>query len=75
MYDTSVQRSLKSISEIRVFEDLLQQTTLSDLDKTILRLHYLQDKDFSFIADELGYSESGIRKRHLKALKKLANII
>lgn len=75
MYDTSVQKALKEIAEIDVFEKILSSSTLSELDKSIFRLHYLEDKDFTYIADELGYSESGIRKRHWKALKKLRKIL
>lgn len=75
MYDTSVQKALKAIPELKTFEQLLQESTLSELDKQIFRLHYLEDKDFAFIADELGYSESGIRKRHRRAIKKLSSIL
>ena len=75
MYDTSVQKALKAIPELKTFEQLLQESTLSELDKQIFRLHYLEDKDFAFIADELGYSESGIRKRHKRAIKKLSSIL
>ena len=43
-------------------------------DKTIMILHYLKDKDFRYIADELGYSESTIKYRHKKAIKKLSKL-
>ena len=75
MYDVSVQRALKDIAEVDIFEKILNSSTLSELDKTIFRLHYLEEKDFGFIADELGYSESGIRKRHGKAIRKLSKIL
>lgn len=66
---------LKKICLVTAFEDLLDLCTLSDIDKEILRLHYLKEKDFRFIGDELGFSESAIKQRHRKALKKLGNII
>lgn len=75
MYNVSMQRKLKEIPDLSTFEGLLKASTLSDLDKKILRMHYLEEKDYAFIADSLGYSESGIKKRHIKALKKLSNII
>lgn len=75
MYDMSMQRKLKEIPDLSSFEGLLEVSTLCDLDKKILRMHYLEEKDYAFIADSLGYSESGIKKRHMKALKKLSNII
>lgn len=64
-------KQLKEIPDILGFNDLLEQSTLSDVDKEILRLHYLKMKDFRFIGDTLGYSESTIKKRHTKALSKL----
>ena len=71
----NVRRKIKEIPSITSFNDLLERSTLSDEDKELLRLHYLEDKDFRFIGDSLGYSESTIKYRHKKALKKLSKII
>ena len=68
-------QKLKNIPKIETFESLLAQSTLSDIDKDILRMHYLQEKDFRFIGDTLGFSEASIKTRHKKALKKLTYII
>lgn len=68
-------KKLKDITLVTAFEDLLAQCTLSDTDKEILRMHYLQEKEFSFIGDTLGFSEATIKQRHRKALKKLSNLI
>lgn len=57
---------------MRRFDDLLNESTLSDEDKEILRLHYLKGKDFRYIGDTLGYAEITIKKRHVKALSKLS---
>lgn len=70
-----VRRKIKSIPSIESFDQLLEVSTLSDEDKEILRLHYLKDKDFRYIGDMLGYSESTIKYRHRKALKKLSKLI
>lgn len=67
-------KKLKGIASITQFDVLLEQSTLSDLDKEILRLHYLKEKDFRYIGDILGYAEITIKKRHLKALKKLSEL-
>lgn len=64
-------RKLKALPSIASFDGLLEQSTLSDLDKDILRLHYLKHRDFRFIAESLGYAEVTIKKRHTKALSKL----
>lgn len=71
---TDTRNRLKKISDLVAFDDLLNRSTLSDTDKTILRLHYLKEKDFRFIADTLGFAESTVKKRHLKALDKLMKL-
>lgn len=75
MSDTIDTRNrLKSIPTVSRFDDLLEQLTLSDEDKEILRLHYLKGKDFRYIGDILGYAEVTIKKRHVKALKKISKL-
>lgn len=71
---TDTRNRLKKISDLVAFDDLLNRSTLSDIDKALLRLHYLEEKDFRFIADTLGFAESTIKKRHLKALDKLMKL-
>lgn len=66
---------LKSIPLVSTFEELIESCTLSDVDKEILRLHYLKEKDFRYIGDVLGFSEAAVKQRHRKALKKLSAII
>lgn len=66
---------LKEIVEIQTFSDLLDRCILSEEDRRIMELHYLQDKDLRYIADLLGYSEGTIKKRHRKVLKKLKKIL
>ena len=67
-------KKLKDVPTVSRFDDLLEQLTLSDEDKEILRLHYLKGKDFRYIGDMLGYAEITIKKRHVKALKKLSKL-
>ena len=75
MSDTiETRKRLKSIPTVSRFDDLLEQTTLTDIDKEILRLHYLKGNDFRYIGDTLGYAEVTIKKRHIKALKKLSKL-
>lgn len=66
---------IKDIADISSFNDLLNKSTLSDEDKLFLQLHYIQGKDFRFIGDMLGYSESTIKQRHRRILKKLSKIL
>lgn len=68
-------QKLKAIPRVSTFEELLSISTLGEVDKEILRMHYLQEKDFRFIGDSLGFSESTIKAKHKKALKKLNNLL
>ena len=70
----NTRRKLKSIPSITGFNDLLEQSTLSDTDKAILRMHYLEYHDFCYIGDTLGFAEVTVKKRHAKALKKLGQL-
>lgn len=71
----SVRAQLKGICSIQTFEDLLESCTLTDEDKDLLKLHYLKGKDFRYIGDELGYSESTIKRKHRKILSKFVKIL
>lgn len=68
-------KKVKEIADISSFNSLLNSTTLSDIDKRILVLHYIDDKNFSYIGDMLGFSESTIKKRHKKILAKLSKVL
>ena len=62
---------LKSICDIKTFDELLSNCILSEDEITIIKMYYLEFKDFGFIADSLGYSYSTIKRRHKSAIKKL----
>lgn len=66
---------LKDIATIDTFNEIVNAAMLTDEDKFILREHYLHGKNFAFIADELGYAEITINKRHCKILQKLSRIL
>lgn len=66
---------LKDIATIDTFNEIVDASTLSNEDKHILREHYLHGKNFAYIADELGYAEITIIKRHKKILQKLSTIL
>ena len=65
-------RKLQEVPLVSEFEAILKLCTLSDEDKNILRMHYIQKKDFRYIADSLGYSEKTIKQRHKDALRKIS---
>lgn len=66
---------IKNIADLKTFDELLSISTLSEKDRQILRMHYLEEKDFRYISDYLGFSESAIKKRHRKALAKLGKLL
>lgn len=68
-------RKLREIPLVSDFEHVLSLCTLSEEDKQILRLHYIEGKDFCYIGDTLGYSERTIKAKHKRALQKLSKAI
>lgn len=66
---------VKKIAKVTTFNELIDACTLTETDKKLLRLHYLDGKDFRYIGDTLGFSESTVKKKHRKALQKLNRIL
>lgn len=66
---------LKDIPKVSTFMELLESSTLTDEEKEIIKMHYLQHQNYAYIGDKLGYSESCIKKKHKKILTKLNKII
>ena len=72
---TQTRQKLKSIPKVSTLVELLDSCTLTEEDKEIIKLHYIQGKNLGFIADTLGYSESAIKKKHKKILSKLDKLL
>lgn len=68
-------RKLKNIADLKSFNEILDNSTLSNEDKFIIKEHYLSDKNFAYIADKLGYAEITVLKKHQKILKKIGKIL
>lgn len=68
-------KKVQEIASISTFNELLDSCTLTEEDKEILRMHYLQGKDFRYIGDMLGFAESTVKKHHIKALRKLNKVL
>jgi RNA polymerase sigma factor (sigma-70 family) len=71
----ATRRKLKEIPRIATFQQILDESTLTDLEKEIITLHYLEDKDYRYIGDKLGFSETTVKRKHQKALKKISKIL
>lgn len=66
------------IQEFSSYDDfyaLINSCIMSDEDRQILKMIYIDDKNLAYIGDILGYSESTIKSRHRKLLKKLMKLL
>lgn len=70
-----IRRKVKSINKKSTFNEMLDEAMLSDIEKQIMTMHYIQGKEFAVIADDLGYSESGIIRKHKKILNKIQDLL
>lgn len=67
-------KKLKDIYRKSDFYNLIEDAMLSDIERQIMIMHYVEKKDFACIADELGFSEIGIIKKHKKILSIISNM-
>lgn len=66
---------LKRIPTKIEFNSLLESIILSDKEKQLMQLYYVEQKDFDYIADLMGYSKAGIIKMHQRILKRIEALI
>lgn len=66
---------LQEVCDVSSFEDLLNSCILTDDERELMNLHYLKGKDFRYIADSLGFSESTIKRKHRKILGKVGKLM
>ena len=66
---------LKDIARISTLVELLDNCNLTDEDREIIKLHYINHKELDFIADTLGYSLSAIKKKHKRILTKIDKML
>lgn len=64
-----IKKLINSITSIKTFNTVLEDCRLSDEEKQLLKLKYLENKDLTFIADELHVSYATIKRWHKKAIK------
>lgn len=71
----AVKAKIKTINKKSTFNSILEDSMLSEKEKQLLQMHYIEQKGFDFIADELGYSTAGILRMHKRALQKIEELI
>lgn len=72
---TITQDKVRQIPRVSTFNALLEECTISQEEKELMRLHYLENKDFCYIGDQLGYSEITMKRWHKKILRKLNKVL
>lgn len=65
-----MRKRLREISSREEFMQLLDSRVLSDEERRILMMHYLERKPLGYIADELGFSERTVKRYHHNALSR-----
>lgn len=75
MNHIETRQKLRAICGVQEFEQLLNKCILTEDEKTILRLHYINGKNLAYIGDMLGFSEGAIKRKHKKCLEKLNNFL
>lgn len=73
--NVETRNKIMELPKVVSFNDLIEKSTLKPIEKELMYMHYLQDKDFRYIGDMLGYSESWMKRVHIRALKKLNKLI
>lgn len=66
---------IKNINRKIDFYNLLDECMLSEKEKQMMKMLYVENKSLGYIADQLGYSSQGISKMHSKILKKLESLL
>ena len=66
---------IKQIGSKIEFNTLLDNIILSDTERQMMQLYYIERKDFEYIADSLGYTKAGIQKMHQRILKRIEALI
>ena len=66
---------LKQINTKVEFNSLLENAILSDKEKQLMQMYYVEKQDFGYIADVLGYSKAGVIRMHQRILKRIEALI
>lgn len=70
-----IKHKIKNINRKADFNNLLEESMLSDIEKEMMRKFYISNKSIDIIADELGYTPQGISKMHKRILKRLESLL
>ena len=70
-----IKHKVKNINRKADFNNLLEESMLSDTEKQMMVKFYVENKSIDIIASELGYTPQGILKMHKRILKKIESLL
>ncbi len=70
-----IKRKLKQIPTKIEFNSLLENAMVSEKERRLMQMYYVDQKDFDYIADVMGYSKAGVIKMHQRILKRIEALI
>ncbi len=74
-YRKKTRRQVTDMEDIEEYHRLMARVKLTPIERQVCDLKYLEGQNLAFIGDKLGYSESGIKSIHKRALRKIAKMI
>lgn len=75
MSHIETRRYLRQISDVAAFNEVINAVILSEQEKQLMQLHYIDKQDFRFIGDKLGLSESSVKRKHREILRTIERYI
>lgn len=66
---------VKAIAEPKTFQDLLDRVILTDEEKELMRLIYIEQLTQDIVAYRLNTSKSTIKRKHKKVLDRLRKVL
>ena len=66
---------IAELPRVQDYQSLMDNANLTEVERVVCDYKYRRGWSLSQIGEELGYSESGIKRIHLRALKKLEKLI
>ena len=74
-YNRETRRRITQMPAMAEYRSLMQRAKLTPVGRAVCDLKYLEGQNLSYIGDRLGYSESGIKRIHQRALQKISKLI
>lgn len=75
MSHIETRRYLRQIANVATFNEVINAVILSEQEKQLMQLHYIDKQDFRFIGDKLGLSESSVKRKHREILRTIERYI